>query len=79
MTQNQLLTYGSVAFAGFAAWYALRKTGIVAPLTGEQQRMQGTADWMSQNAAQNKAVNAAASSYRQSLNAQFAAQPDFYI
>lgn len=78
MTQNQLMTYGSIAFAGFAAWFALKKTGVL-PTTGEQQRMEGTADWLNQNAAQTTAVQQAVSQQWRSLNQVFNAQPDFYV
>lgn len=79
MTQNQIMTYGSIAFAGFAAWFALKRTGVLPPMTGEQQRMQGTADWLNQNAAQNTAVNQAIAQQWQSLNQIFNADPNFYV
>lgn len=36
-----LMTAGAVAFAGFAAWYALRKSGTLPSLTGAQQTAYG--------------------------------------
>ena len=57
MTANKLMTMGAVAFAGFAAWYALKNNRVgILPVTGEQQRMQGVADWLVQNQSQEKAI-----------------------
>lgn len=78
MTKNQMMTAGAVAFAGFAAWFALRKTGAL-PETGEQQRMAGVADLFAQNKAQEAATNAAIAKQWGSMGSLFATQPDFYV
>lgn len=78
MTKNQVMTYGAIAFAGYAVWFAMKQKGAL-PMTGEQQRMQGTADWLGQNAAQNNAVNQAIGQQWQSMAQTFKTQPDFYI
>lgn len=49
MKTSTLMTAGAVAFAAFAAWYALRKPGQVASATPAQaQRDTGLADWLAQ-------------------------------
>lgn len=79
LTTNTILTAGSIAFAGFAAWFALKKTGVIAPESGEQQRMAGTNAWLATGKQQTQAVDGAISQQWQSLAPVFKAQPDFWI
>lgn len=54
MNQNQLLTAGAVAFAGFALWYVFRRPtgGQVAAQPGQAQRDDGLSSWLSQMRSQ---------------------------
>jgi hypothetical protein len=47
MNQNQLMTAGAVAFAGFALWYVFRTPGrAIAGTAAQQQRDAGLAQWL---------------------------------
>lgn len=54
MNQNQLLTLGAVAFAGFAVYYLFRQPGAapIATSSGQQQRDSGLQSWIDQTSGQ---------------------------
>jgi hypothetical protein len=72
MTQNQLMTAGALAFAGFALWYVLNGSSTNAPTAaspGQQRRDLGLAEWMKVLAQQEEDItHRAPAQYTDELN-----------
>lgn len=79
MTQNQLMTAGAVAFAGFALWWINRGTraqgAAIATQPAQQQRDSGLQAWFDhfdkQAAELSKGIDYSLSTYAQSTGLRF--------
>ena len=72
MNNKQIANFGALGFAAFAVTQYMKSKGkTIGTVTGDQQRLQGSSDMLSQNAAQFTALNKAVQNLKDTMSQAF--------